>query len=191
MRKVKYRLSILVMVFFISCGNNSNNSTVGDKNATVPPASPKNYRLNRFDDLENIFQNENWIMINGKDSSYLYCSRLGKTYFKAYQYRMFKGDSISTRITEIKLTADTIIWQSLKDSMIIYLNKVTPREAVWSDKAGLQFYIFDKVDSNNIHVTYPDGSAKSLVKTPTLSSFLVRSKYDYLHGTKLAFSKDK
>jgi thioredoxin-related protein len=190
---MKHRLLILLLIIvFASCGNNSNSSSTDETiNTTPPPPPPQNLKPERFDYLENIFQNENWLMVSGSDSSYFYCSRLGKSYFKIYRYRIYKGDSVNTKITEIKSAADTIVWQALRDSMAIYLSSATPKQAVWANKTNNQFYIFNKVDSNNIHVTYPDGSAENMVKMQTLSAFLVRSRYDYLHGTKLVFNPAK
>jgi hypothetical protein len=191
---MRYGLTgMLLVIFFISCGDSNNNTTNGETNTAPVPGNEKerDLKLNRFDLLENIFQNNNWLLTNGNDSSYFYCSRLGKTYFKTYQYKIVKGDSVNTTITEMKLASDTIAWLLPQNLMPVYLNNISVTEVVWADKTNLNFYTFQKTDSNNIHIKYPDGSIKNMVKTITLSSFLVRSKYDYLHGTRLAFSVEK
>jgi hypothetical protein len=184
-------LFIVTVILSVSCGNNQNQSTSKQKEtpATVTPV--KDSGLAKFDLLENIFQNDNWLLINGRDSSFLYCSRLGKAYVKTYHFSMFKGDSINTVITSMQLSGDTITWRLPMDTITLQLKTVTASELIWTGKTGLDIYIFEKTDSNHINIKYPGGSTKKLLKTPTLSSFLVRSKYDYLHGTRLAFSVEK
>jgi hypothetical protein len=186
--KLIFWMAVLI-VGLISCGNN--NQTDTNNPLPVPADIPKNLKLERFDQLEKIFQNENWLMLNGKDSSYLYCSRLGQRNFKTYQYKMSKGDSVSSVITEIRLSSDTITWQLPVNLTPVYLNKISANEIVWADNKNLDFYVFQKIDSDHIQLKFPNGELRNLLKTITLSSFLVRSKYDYLHGTKIAFDKTK
>jgi hypothetical protein len=191
---MKYRLAGMLMVIFLASCNNNNSSTNTEEESTITKAAivtEKDIKSGRFDLLENLFQNENWLVINNNDSSYLYCSRIGRAYFKTYHYKIIKGDSVNTVVTEIKLSADTITWQLPQQSTPVYLNHITSSEAVWADKGNLNFYNFHRVDSNHLYIKYPDGSFKNLAKTITLSAFLVRSKYDYLHGTGLAFDNKK
>ncbi|HTE13048.1 MAG TPA: hypothetical protein VK645_18840 [Chitinophagaceae bacterium] len=183
------KLLFIVVAILVSCGNTQSTSKQKDTSAVVTPV--KDAGLAKFDLLENIFQNDNWLLINGRDSSFLYCSRLGKAYVKTYHFSMFKGDSVNTVITSMHLSGDTITWRLPMDTITLQLKTATARELIWTGKTGLDIYIFEKTDSHHITIKYPGGSTKKLVKTPTLSSFLVRSKYDYLHRTKLAFSTEK
>jgi hypothetical protein len=186
------KLAGILLVFCLASCSNNNSGTNTDKESIVPKVEAlpaRDLKSGRFDLLENLFQNENWLLLNNTDSSYLYCSRLGRAYFKTYEFKIVKGDSANTIVSEMKLSADTITWQLPQKPIPVYLNRITNNEAVWADKENLHFYSFQRVDSNHLHIKYPDGSFKNLVKTITLSSFLVRSKYDYLHGTRLAFDK--
>lgn len=190
MGKNKLFTGLIAFFFLLSACSNNNNNTATD-NSPAPATTPKDLKLERFNFLENVFQNENWLILNGNDSSYLYCSRLGKANFKTYHYKIEKGDSINTIVSEIKLSADTIVWQMPPEQSPVYLSKVSAKEVVWADNKNLDFYVFKKIDSSKINLQLPDGSIKSLVKTITLAAFLVKSKYDYLHGTRLAFETKK
>lgn len=184
-------LITVLAILSVGCGNNSANNEQ-NVSAPVPRTSPpKDLRLQRFDLLEKIFQNENWLVVNGNDSSYLYCSRLGEKYFKTYEYKMLKGDSVQTIVSEIKLAADTIAWRISETQAPVYLNKISDAEAVWADYKNLNFFVFHQIDSNHIRLQLSNGESRTLAKTITLSSFLVKSKYDYLHGTRLAFELNK
>lgn len=183
-------LFIAVIIFSVSCSNN--NSSLTSNEEIVRSNVAKDSLQTRFNIAENIFQNDNWLLIDGKDSSYLYCSRLSKTFVKTYHFNMFKGDSVNTIITSIQLLGDTILWHPPMDTILLLrLKDAKKNKLIWADKTGVNIYSFEKSDSNHIVIKYPGRSSRNLVKTPTLSSFLVRSKYDYLHGTKFAFDTTK
>jgi len=57
----------------------------------------------------------------------------------------------------------------------------------WSN--GNQKVEFNKMDDANLVLNINATEKFQLTKTITLSSFLVRSYYDFQHGTKLAFDK--
>jgi hypothetical protein len=48
---------------------------------------------------------------------------------------------------------------------------------------------FAKMDASNLVLTINNKEKLKVTKTLPLSTFLVRSFYDYQHGTKLAFEK--
>ena len=178
-------------IFCLSCGNNQQGQPVVVKPAEPAVATISQEKSALFDTLENLFQNDNWLLIKGNDSSYVYASRLGKSIFKTYHFRMAKGDSVNTVITQIQYKGDTLSWQWPPDTAVQYLTSTTAGKLIWADANGQHKYIFEKMKGDRMKLFYPDGRTAELIKTPALSSFLVRSKYDYLHGTKLAFTKDK
>ncbi len=180
-----------IAIFCISCGNSQQDQPLATKPAAPVAATINPNALARFDTLEYLFQNDNWLLINGTDSSYIYASRLGKTIFKSYQFRISKGDSVNTVITQIQLKGETLSWHWPQDTTLLLLTSAGAGKLIWSDTSGQHKYIFEKISSDRIRLFYPGGKTAELIKTPTLSSFLVRSKYDYLHGTKLAFAKEK
>ena len=178
-------------IFCISCGNNQQDPPVAVMPAEPAVATISQATVALFDTLENLFQNDNWLLIKGSDSSYVYASRLGKSIFKTHHFRMVKGDSVNTVITQIQTNKNTLSWQWPPDTAVQYLTSTAAGKLIWADATGQHKWVFEKMNSDYIKLFYPDGKTAVLIKTPTLSSFLVRSKYDYLHRTKLAFTKDK
>jgi len=172
----------------VSCGNNSNHqkTVVQDSATNATYVQPRD--LQPFDSIEKLFQNDNWLVMDGKDSSYLYCSRLGKAYVKTYYYKMYKGDSVNTMVDAMQYSGNAITWHLLQDTAGMQLTNYTADSLYWKATDSDYGYYFIKTDNHHIVLKCPGGKIKNLVKTPALSSFLVRSKYDYLHGTKLAFS---
>ena len=61
-------------------------------------------------------------------------------------------------------------------------------KAVWTLSGNdSSKYVFQKIDDNQISLEMPDGKKLLMQKTHQISLFLVRSRYDYVNGTKLAF----
>lgn len=183
-------LCICFIIVLASCGNNSQTATT----LVQPPdtmLSTSSTAAVRFDTLERFFQNDNWLLVAGTDSSYLYCSRTGNTTFTSTSYKMVKGDSVNIMITGMQHSGDTVYWRVPPDTTIVRLENRASGKLVWTNKDGLHQYIFEKTDSSHISLTYPGSKKALLVKISPLSSFLVRSKYDYLHGTRLAFQNEK
>jgi hypothetical protein len=181
-----YYLLILYFlpVLFVACSDRSSHAT--SQEMTQEPPAVKMTPVEKFDLLEKIFANSNWLVVDGKDSSYFYCSRLGKTNCKVYGYTIAGGDSTQTIVTEIKAAGDSIIAEWPQHPLASYLTMVDTVQALWKDKND-SVYIFRKVDDRGLQVKYPGKANLYIEKTITISSFLVRSKYDYKHGTRLAF----
>jgi len=143
-----------------------------------------------MDVLEKMFNNDNWMKVSGNDTSYYYFSRI-LTEMHVHQYRIVKGDSVITNISSMKITNDSIVWK-YSDSTDLYLSAITEKSSIWANSKGNpsdSFYMsFELKDNKHINLVFPDKKISTLTRTLSLSSFLTRSRYDYLHGTKYAFS---
>ena len=134
----------------------------------------------QFDQLEKIFATENWRVVQGTDTNYLYASRLGDLHFNVYGFRIEAGDSAKTLQTTIRFERDSIRWDWLPGGMV--LQQADSSEANWllQDQAVVSFR---KINADSIQVTGPSGQPAILTRTLPLATFLVRSHYDFLHGT--------
>ena len=145
--------------------------------------------LNDFNSLETVFTNDNWLVIDGKDSSYFYVSRLNSFLIKTYTYKIVKGDSAQvehgTMLPESNQN-NNIIWHwKGKD---LHLDMAVSSRAKWIDSAAQKSsFEFVRLDKDQISITYPSEKKITIHKTLPFSLFLIRSRYDYLHGTKYAF----
>lgn len=186
-------LFILVSAMQVSCGTNPtvDESKVDSSKSVVsaaPDAAATATLTAQFNGLEKVFNNQNWMIIQNKDTSFLYLSRLNKFFALSYSYKMIKGDSTNVRIDTIKLSPENkIVWNWKGQNLS--LNAATDNTNSWvGDTTKLDFV---KMDDANLVQTINGKEKIKLSKTLTLSSFLVRSLYDYQHGTKLAFEPEK
>jgi hypothetical protein len=142
--------------------------------------------LGQFNGLEKVFDNQNWMIIQDKDTSFLYISRLNKFLAYAHNYKMQKGDSTGLRIDTIQVNPDNKIRWNWNGKHYI-LTSSTENTNHWEgDSSKVEFA---KMDASNLVLTLNAKDKIKITKTLTLSTFLVRSFYDYQHGTKLAFEQ--
>jgi hypothetical protein len=142
-----------------------------------------------MDMLEKMFNNDNWMKVSGNDTSYYYFSRIPME-TRVYQYRINKGDSAGTRISVMRFSNDTLLWQ-YNDSALLFLSGITEKRSEWSRMeggTGSLFMILEQEDDKHIHASFADKRDFRLTRTLPLSTFLIRSRYDYLHGTRYAFA---
>jgi hypothetical protein len=191
----RFYLIVLVVVTATACNNNAvkkvaetptDSQTVKQEAivSAVDDAIAKNAAIKQIDALEKLFDNQNYLRIEGKDSSYIYFSRLGKTNFYTHSYIMQKGDSANVTIDAIQVNASNKVqwhWQGKQ----LVLASTTDFSSTWIADTK-DTVLFQKIDDNTLQLV-ANGKKNSLHKTPTLSMFLVRSYYDYTHGTHLAF----
>jgi len=139
-----------------------------------------------FDKIEDITGVANWQLIDGADTSYLYFSRIGDVHTNIYQFVIVKGDSADTRLNTIVTNNDTVFWKW--ENKQWYLQAANDSVMEWADAGPKEnsAYRFTKKDSSHISYRFPNGHQAVLTKTLPLSSFLVRVKYDYEHGTNFA-----
>jgi hypothetical protein len=185
--------ALIIAFVFIAC--NSNPKTEATKIAKVDTAKPESKPqdpavtatlLAQFNSLEKVFDNQNWMRIKDKDTTFLYFSRLNNFFALTHSYRMRKGDSADLRIDTIRVNENNQIIWNWNDKGLI-LGSATEFTNSWSN--GDQKVAFNKMDGSNLLLNINGDDKNQLSKTITLSSFLVRSFYDYQHGTKLAFDK--
>jgi hypothetical protein len=183
----------LILVTIISC-----HSTPGSENAdsTAIKAADTVKRvdeirtnmsyLNDYNAIEQVFGNENWLVPGVKDSSYLYLSRLGSYSVSSYVYSIAKGDSANVKHSSLERKDNTINWE-FDGKKLVVAGATSTRVVLAFPGTEVAQYEFIRLDANHLQLTYPDKTKKVLLKTLPFSTFLVRSRYDYTHGTKYAF----
>jgi hypothetical protein len=179
----RYVLFFLIACSSMSCGNNQSKEQkpVG-KIAAAPP-------VYKMDMLEKIFDNDNWMKTTGKDTSYYYFSRIPSE-IKVCKYKIIKGDSVISNLSVMKFSNDSLVWE-FDDTTHLYLNSVTEKSAEWvtiEEPPGAFMMGFEKKDEKHMNIVKADRKQAVMTKTIPLSTFLVRSRYDYLNGTHYAFS---
>ncbi len=183
----------LLVVFLVACGTSENEKPESTTNIAKPVVSPvddlvqRKSALAQFNSLEKLFDNQNYLLTQLKDSSYLYFSRLNNYLIYVHNYKLVKGDSADLTIDTIKLNTKNQLVFNWKGKAL-YLKQTTDYSSDWSiqgtDSTVVQF---KKIDQNNLQLLNQEGNKLIMKKTITLSTFLVRSFYDFQHGTKLAF----
>jgi hypothetical protein len=191
MMKGSITLIFISFLFLVACNseqkNESANKTDSLKSNAVDNIAERASALQQFNSLEKLFDNQNYLIVQGTDSSYFYFSRQNDYLIKTHSYKMFKGDSDQLRIDTILMNDKNKIQWNWKGTML-QLKNCTAFIAEWNILgADNSRYQFQKTDNNKIELVTPQGNKMTLQKTITLSNFLVRSFYDYQHGTKLAF----
>lgn len=177
----KLILFILPLALIFSCNQGD------DKN--TDDAKTLSDNIKKMDIIENFFNNDNWMLIEHKDTSYFCFSRNGLS-TKVYHYKMNKGDSVNTVVSKMNIDKDSVYW-NFNDSIPLFLSSADDKRLEWKTIEGKQskpYILYQKRDDTNIDVKNSSGDNFSLTKTLPLSAFLIRSRYDFLHGTRLAFS---
>jgi hypothetical protein len=136
---------------------------------------------NKFNEIEKIVENANWQLIDGHDTSYIYFSRIGNAYINVYRYQISKGDSVNTQMNNIIHQQDSVVWNWGNEKLLLAAVNDTTIE--WKKMgAGNAKYIMQKADSLHLAFVFPDGHKVIMKRTLPLSAFLVRQRYDYVHG---------
>jgi hypothetical protein len=162
------------------CGNNNQGST----NAVSTTQTAESF-TEKFDKIERLYNNDHWLVVSGKDTSSFYCSRLGKQHCKVYQFRITKGDSTNTTISDIRVSADSIVWIASDSTKKYNLNSISDNDIVWVSSTDQVRYRIERLSAEKLTSTQGATTA-TFIHTGPLSDFLVLSAYDYKHGTKLA-----
>jgi hypothetical protein len=182
-----------VLLSIVACNNQpsateqiKDTQTIKQVEAASPAdiAVAREVGIKQLDALEKLFDNQNYLSVEGKDSNYIYFSRLGKNNFYTHSFKMVKGDSANVVIDTLQVNAaNKVQWQWQKQPLVLL--STTDFSSAWLAN-NKDTILFQKIDGNTLQVV-SNGKKNSLHKTPTLSLFLVRSYYDYTHGTHLAF----
>lgn len=176
-------LFFIIVSFVAACNNGADKEKPVEKPAAAPP-------VYKMDMLEKVFNNDNWMKMDGNDTDYYYFSRISRE-IQIHQFRMIKGDSVITNMSAIRFSNDSLLVWRYNDSINLFLSAISEKGSEWTkmgDQPGSIYMRFDKKDDKHINVTFADKKQFVLTRTPSLSTFLVRSRYDYLHGTNFAFS---
>jgi hypothetical protein len=190
MKKIITGLYLLSLIF-IGCqsAQNENNDSSETKKDSIQAAESIRTNLSFLHDfsaLETVFTNDNWLIVDKKDSSYLYMSRVNDYLVNTYAYRLLKGDSAKVAYGTIKAQQNDLTWQF--QNQPLRLTSATGTRAVWTVIGNDSLtYTFIRLDKDHIRLTYPDKKEVTLLKTLPFSLFLVRSRYDYANGTHYAF----
>jgi hypothetical protein len=147
----------------------------------------KQERSVQLEQLQNIFGTANWQVIKGTDTSYIFFSGRDDNSFKTYQYNLFKGDSSNTEIGSVQLNNEgKVEWSLFNKRLVLY--DIKNNETNWKDGADT-IYVLTKQNDSLLMMQTPQGNLQ-FKKTLPLSTFLVRGKYDYEHGSNLADSAE-
>ncbi len=191
----KYILTVSLLMSF-ACNNNDANQTANDSaNVLIKPINPiddkiqKESALKQFDALEKLLDNQNYRLVKNKDTSYIYFSRVNKFIINTYQYKMIQGDSAQLKLDTIQLNAQNKVTWKWKDILLGLSNATefaAKFEAVQVKKLSIQL---NRQTSNTLLLKEGSSEPIQLRQTITISDFLVKSYYDFQHGTNLASEK--
>jgi len=184
---------IILVVFLAACNQQSADKKNSEIQARVIVDNSKTdslslaNNLNAFSDLELFFDNANYQVTKGSDTNYFYFSRSSDLLIKVHQYKIIKGDSAFLKIDSIQVVDGNIIqWKF--DTKILHLIAHSESSNNWkSNNLDSTSYIFNRFNKKDIQLVGANKSKTIFSKTIAFSSFLVRSFYDYKHGTKYAF----
>jgi hypothetical protein len=131
--------------------------------------------------LGTLLPTANWKVINGTDTSYIYFSRQADNSYETYEYHLVRGDSAITNQGKIQIIANAVIWNWENHPLV--LEDLSDSLTTWKEKSSNEKYELQKPDHSSLVLT---SNEKKWVfkKTLPLSTFLVRAKFDYEHGTK-------
>ena len=121
-------------------------------------------------------------MIDGTDTSYIYFSRQTDNSYKITQFKLLKGDSSITDQSNISISGNSVTWH--RDKKLLVLETVNNNKSTWKQDDANENFLLSKLNDSTLLIDLPSKQL-TLKKTLPLSSFLVRAKYDYEHGTKL------
>ncbi|MES2330056.1 MAG: hypothetical protein V4539_10670 [Bacteroidota bacterium] len=188
-RRVTFLLVLVNFVF--ACGTQDEKKAEEQKKDTtvkteaVVTRPPQSF-LNDYNALEQLFTNDNWLLINKKDSSYFYFSRLGNFQVNTYEYNLEKGDSAKVKHRLMQTEGDQVTWTFNNQKLILF--SASDVRTVWTVAgADSTNYEFMRLDKNNLRITYPDRKQIVAKKMLPFSLFLVRSRYDFSNGTRYTF----
>ena len=185
--------SVILVVFFAACNQQSADKKNSEIQARVIVDNSKtdslsmSNNLKAFSDLELFFDNANYQVTKGRDTNYFYFSRSSDLLIKVHQYKIIKGDSAFLKIDSIQLVDGKFIqWKFAAKTLHLIAHSETSNN--WKSKnLDSTTFIFNRFNKKDFQLVEANKSKTIFSKTIAFSSFLVRSFYDYKHGTKYAF----
>ncbi len=192
MKHIFYYFIISICLVLTSCSESEQTNSKGAdtsgaaRNNDAESLILKQKALEKFDVLEQLFGNENYLVVSEKDTSFLYFTRLGKNDFFTHSYKIVKGDSTQLSIDTIQINNENQVQWNFKGKQLI-LQDCNDVKAQWQNKADANDKVdFLKINQQRVNLSM-NGKNYLLSKTPTISLFLVRIKYDYQNHTHYAF----
>lgn len=182
-------LNIFFVIFFISCSqqNNNANNMVNQVvvNGSTNDSTTIANNLQAFGKLELFFENANYLVADNKDTSYFYFSRASDFLIKVHHYKISKGDSALLKIDSIQLVDGKNIQWNFQGQQLHLID--ISDSIIQLNNADSAIFTCNKSNKTTIQLFQPKNLTTTFHQTITLSSFLVRSFYDYKHGTRFAF----
>jgi hypothetical protein len=186
-------LSIILIVFLVACDQQSTdkkNSKIQEEvivyNLKTDSLSLSN-NLNAFSKLELFFDNSNYMVVNGRDTNFFYFSRSSDFIIKVHQFKMIKGDSSFLKIDSIQVVGGRDIQWKFADQKLTLISSSESANNWKSNSLDSSTFDFKKLNKKDFQLLDPQNLKTNFLQTITFSSFLVRSFYDYQHGTRYAF----
>ena len=132
--------------------------------------------------LSSILLTANWQVTNGTDTAYIYFSQQFDNSYSIYEYKLVQGDSSVSWRGSIVTSDDSIVWNWNNHSL--WLEEINGSKANWKEKNSGENYVMQKINDSTLQVR---SSSMQLMfkRTLPLSTFLIRAKYDYRHGSNL------
>ncbi len=187
-------LNVILVIFFTSCSQQENNKEKSKNqqeevvNTSIADSLTMSNHLKAFGMLEQFFDNANYQVIKAKDTNYFYFSRTADFLIQVHQYKIIKGDSASLKIDSIQLAEDGKLVQWKFVDQKLNLISASDSSIHWrSSNLDSTNFTLKKMNKKDFQLVEPKNSTTTFTQTITLSSFLVRSFYDYKHGTRYAF----
>jgi hypothetical protein len=187
------QISFILIVFLIACDQQSTdkkNSKIQEEvivdNLKTDSLSLLN-NLNAFSKLELFFDNSNYMVVNGRDTNFFYFSRSSDFLIKVHQFKMIKGDSSFLKIDSIQVVGGRDIQWKFEDQKLTLISSSESANSWKANSLDSSIFAFKKINKKDFQLLDHQNSKTRFSQTITFSSFLVRSFYDYQHGTRYAF----
>ena len=149
--------------------------------------SQKDAQQEKLQKLVSMLPIANWRITGENDTSYIYFSRQVDNTYKTYEYKLVRGDSIVTLNGAIRASGDSVVWNW--NNHLLELAEISDSISNWKERSVNEIYTLQKINDSSLELK-SSGRNWLLTRTLPLSTFLVRAKFDYEHGTKLSDSAE-
>jgi hypothetical protein len=169
---VRFLLMLLNVLLLLACAQQNKENTFNE--VVLMP-------VYQMDSIYHLFGNNNWRVIQGRGTSYVYFSRQNESLIHVYHFTMQQGDSVQSALQKIVCTPKGIFWEKYLDTF--RLISASHKELIWLN--NLDTLVFKVGDNHALQQPYRS-ILYTMQPTINLTDFLIRSHYDYLPGTHYA-----
>jgi hypothetical protein len=141
----------------------------------------KKNAINDLQKIRSLLPTANWRIIDGADTSYIYFSDQFDSIYKTYEYKLVRGDSSVVYEGSIEAYSDSVVWDWNNHSL--RLEEAADSKLNWKEKTSDEKYVLQKINDSSLQLSSPEKQWR-LKRILPLTTFLVRARYDYEHGTK-------